>query len=76
MTLVEYGFLAVMVLLLVNFLVEALVNWERTVGWLILIVATIWGAVSYLSHHHFQFFFSILLGIFGFVIALIYTSDR
>jgi hypothetical protein len=76
LSLVQYGVIAVLAIILISVLFEALVNWERTIGNLICISAAVWGTFSYVLHHYFQLTFAILLGIFGFVIITKYSNDK
>jgi hypothetical protein len=76
LSLVQYGVIAVLAIILISVLFEALVNWERTIGNLICISAGVWGTFSYVLHHYFQLTFAILLGIFGFVIITKYSNDK
>ena len=76
LSLVQYGVIAVLAIILISVLFEALVNWERTIGNIICISAGVWGTFSYVLHHYFQLTFAILLGIFGFVIITKYSSDK
>jgi hypothetical protein len=76
MTLAGYGILAIIIIILISMFFQALVNWERTIGYLISIVATIWGVTSYLNHHYFQLLFAILLGIPGLILVFEYSGDR
>ena len=68
LSLVQYGVFAVLAIILISVLFQALVNWERTIGNLICLAAIGWGAFSYATHSYFQLFLAVLLGIFGFVI--------
>jgi hypothetical protein len=76
LSLVQYGVFAVLAIILISVLFQALVNWERTIGNLICIAAIVWGTFSYVFHHYFQLILAILLGIFGFLITLKYSSDK
>ena len=42
MTLAGYGIAAVIIIILISMFFEALVNWERTIGYLICAAATVW----------------------------------
>jgi general stress protein CsbA len=76
LSLVQYGFFAVLAIILISVLFQALVNWERTIGNLICLAAIGWGTFSYVTHNYFQLFLAVLLGIFGFIIITKYSSDK
>jgi hypothetical protein len=76
MTLAGYGIAAVIIIILISMFFEALVNWERTIGYLICAAATVWGVIAYLNHHYVQLFFAILLGIPGLILVVEYSNDK
>lgn len=67
--------LAILIMLL-GFLAKSIVNWEKSIGYVLVMPCLIWGMISYHDKNYGHLFLAVLIGLPGVVILLKSTEDR
>lgn len=70
------GIVIVLLIMFFGFLAKSIINWEKTIGYILMFPFVIWGMISYHDKNYMYLFFAAVLALPGLIIIFKNSQDR